>query len=129
MLDEEGGVDTGERPEWVMFVASRSEQPIDIDVQVAVVAALDARVFVRFIDDRAEAVATDAENQQVRDGGILIGLGAVPFEGDNVEVYTDRYRDSEDVQAWQMPVSRSGQRWMLTGAPTSTDVRPLPTGS
>jgi hypothetical protein len=129
LLDEEIGVDAGERPEWVMFVASRSEQPIDIDVQVAVVAALDPRIFVRFIDDRAEAISADAESQQVRDGGVLIGLGAVPPDGDSIEVYTDRYRDSDDVKAWNMPTRRSGDSWMLAGAPISTDVRPLPTGS
>jgi len=129
MLDEEGGIDSGDRPEWVMFVATRSEEPIDIDVQVAVVEALDPRIFVRFIDERTEAVDADSDDEPVRDDGILVGLGAVPREGDSVEVYADRYRDSDDVEAWHMTVHRSGDSWELSGAPTKADVRPLPTGT
>lgn len=129
LLDEEGGVDAAERLEWVLFVASRSEQPIDIDVQVAVVAALDPRIFVRFIDDRTEAIDPDDQDQQVRNEGMLVGLGAVPDDGDSVEVYADRYRNSADVEAWHMAVQWSGDSWVLAGAPTSADARPLPTGS
>ena len=126
MLDEEPDVGTGERPEWVIFVASRSETPIDIDVQVAVVDALDERISVRFIDERTEAVDVDSDDQPVRDGGILVGLGAVPQEGDSIDVYTDRYRNTDDVEAWLMNVERSGDSWAIAGTPTSTDVRPLP---
>ncbi len=129
MIDEEHVVESNERPEWVMFVAPRSEEPIDIDVQVAVVGALDPRIFVRFIDDRTEAVDADSEGEPVRDEGILVGLGAVPQESDRVEVYADRYRNSDDVEAWTVTVRRSGDTWELVGDPAPADVRPLTTGS
>ena len=112
-----------------MFVATRSEEPIDIDVQVEVVGALDPRIFVRFIDDRTEAVAEDSDNQPVRDEGILVGLGAVPQASDSVKVYADRYRNSDDVEAWNVTVRRTDDSWELAGDPTRADVRPLPTGS
>lgn len=126
MLAQEPGVIVDEKPEWVMFVASRSEGLVDLDVQVAVVDALDPRVFVRFIDERSEAVDVDSENESVRDGGLLVGLGAVAEEGESVEVYVDRYRDADDVEAWLVTVRRSGETWEIVDPPASADVRPLP---
>ena len=126
MLAQEPGVIVDEKPEWVMFVASRSEGLVDLDVQVAVVDALDPRVFVRFIDERSEAVDVDSENESVRDMGVLIGLGAVAEEGESVEVYVDRYRDADDIEAWLVTVRRSGETWEIVDPPASADVRPLP---
>ena len=125
-LDEEPSLSTDEKPEWVLFVASRSEEQIDLDVQVAVVTALEPRVFVRFIDDRLEAVEVDSENEPVRDEGLIVGLGAVA-EGESVEVYVDRYRETGDVEAWLVTVGRAGTTWEIVGSPSPTDVRPLPT--
>ncbi len=126
MLAQEPDVIVDGKPEWVMFVASRSEGLVDLDVQVAVVEALDPRVFVRFIDERSEAVDVDSENESVRDGGLLVGLGAVAEEGESVEVYVDRYRDADDVEAWLVTVRRSGETWEIVDPPASADVRPLP---
>ncbi len=114
------------RPPWTMFVASRHERPIGVDVQVLVVDALDERVVVRFIDDRTEAVDDSTELRAVREDGMLVGLGAVPAEGDRVDVYADRYRDTGDVAAWQVTVERSGNVWRVIGEPEAVDVRPLP---
>ena len=126
MLDEEPGVSVDQVPEWVMFVGSRSETQIDLDVQVAVVEALEPRVFVRFIDERSEAVEVDSEDESVRDGGLLLGLGAVAEEGESVEVYVDRYRDAGDVEAWLVTVGRNETTWEIVGSASPTDVRPLP---
>jgi hypothetical protein len=127
VLDAEPGVGAAEKPEWTLFVAPRSEIRIDLDVQVAVIEALDPSIFVRFVDERAEAVHDDVADNAVRDDGILVGLGAVEQEGDSVEVYVDRYRNANEVEAWWMFLRRSGNDWQLVGTPESTDVRPLPT--
>lgn len=126
MLDDEPDVGLDQKPEWALFVVSRSEDEIDLDVQVAVVDALDHRVFVRFIDERSEAVEADSDDESVRDGGLLIGLGAVTEEGDTVELYADRYRDGGDVDAWLITLERAGARWEIVGTPSPADVRPLP---
>lgn len=126
MLAEEPGVSVDEKPEWQMFVGSRSEGQIGLDVQVAVAEALESRVFVRFIDDRSEAVDVDSENEPVRDGGLLVGLGAVAEEGNSTEVYVDRYRDADDIEAWLATVRRSGDTWEIVDSPAPTDVRPPP---
>ncbi len=127
VLDGEPGVGAGERPDWTLFVAPRSEIEIDLDVQVAVVEALDSSIFVRFIDERTEAVHENVADNAVRDDGILVGLGAVEQEGDIVEVYVDRYQNANEVEAWWIILRRSGNVWQLVDTPESTDVRPLPT--
>ncbi len=129
LLDGEPGIGGEDRAEWVLFVSSRSEDVIDIDVQASVYASLDPVVEVRFIDDRAEAVADELETEPVRDLGLLVGLGAVPPEGDTVEVYADLYRQIGQVDAWQFVVTRVDGSWELDDEPAPTDVRPLPAGT
>ncbi len=126
VLDDEPVAVADERPEWTMFVASRFEAPIGVDVQALVVEALDERVVVRFIDARAEAVDEGQEDLPVRADGLLVGLGAVPPEGDRIGVYVDRYRNVGDVQAWEVTVRRAGVKWEVAGVPVATEVRPLP---
>lgn len=121
----EPGIGGEDQVDWVLFVASRSEEPIDIDVQADVFTAFEPRVEVKFIDDRTEAVDEEVETEPVRDLGLLVGLGAVPPEGDVIEVYADRYRDIDRVEAWRFTVSRADGSWQIDGAPVVTDVRPL----
>lgn len=126
MLDEEPGITADAKPEWVMFVGSRSEGQVGLDVQVAVAEALESRIFVRFIDERSEAVDVDSDSEPVRDGGLLVGLGAVAEDGESVEVYVDRYRDAGDIEAWLVTARHAGETWDIVGSPASADVRPLP---
>ena len=132
MLDEEPprASDDGsdERPGWTMYVTSRYEEPIAVDVQAFVVEALDDHVVIRFIDERTEAVDERDERQPVREDGILVGLGAVPPEGDSVVVYVDRYREIDDVEAFDVAVRRRGDTWEVVGVPAAADVRVLPPG-
>lgn len=125
LLEDEPLPEDGERPPWTMYVSSRHERPIGVDVQVRVVEALDETVGVRFIDQRSEAVDEAATEQPVREDGILVGLGAVPTEGDSIDVYVDRYRALADVEAWEVGLRRAGDTWDVAGA-TPVDVRPLP---
>jgi hypothetical protein len=111
-----------------MSVTSRHEEPIGVDVQAFIVEALDDRVDVRFIDERTEAVEDGDERQPVREDGILVGLGAVPPEGDRVDVYVDRYRKIDDIQAFDVAVRRRGDTWEVVGVPAAAEVRALPPG-
>ena len=129
LVDDEPGIGDDNEAEWVLYVASRSETVIDIDVQAAVYADMEEVVEVRFIDDRAEAVDGELEDEPVRDLGLLIGLGAVPPEGETVEVYADRYRQIGMVDAWRFVVRQVDGGWELDGEPVAVDARPLPPGS
>ena len=113
----------------VVFVASRSEVPIDVDVQVALVDEFADRASLRFVDQRAEALVDDEPEQPVRDSGILVGLGAIAPEGEVVEVYVDRYLSRTEAEAWVVTTESSGDAWQMSGEPAHTDVRPLPEDS
>jgi hypothetical protein len=126
LLEEEPGVSVDETPEWPLFVGSRSDLDVDLDVQVAVVEALEPRISVRFIDERPEAIDPNSEDVSVHDDGLLVGLGAVAEEGDNVEVYVDRYRNAVEIEAWLVTLRRAGTKWEIVGLPAPVDVRPLP---
>lgn len=112
----------------VIYVVSRAEDEIDIDVQVAVIEALEPVAVIRFADSRDEAVDDEEPNRPVRADAVLVGLGAVPPEGDEVDVYAERYHDADDIDAWEVPLSHTGDRWALRGEPPTVDVRPLPDG-
>jgi hypothetical protein len=126
LLDEEPGVSVDETPEWPLFVGSRSDLDVDLDVQVAVVEALEPRISVRFIDERPEAIDPNSDDVSVHDDGLLVGLGAVAEEGDSVEVYVDRYRNAVEIEAWLVTLRRAGTKWEIVGLPAPIDVRPLP---
>jgi hypothetical protein len=128
LIADEPGIGGEEQADWVLFVATRSEQVIDIDVQGHVVAALEPAVEVRFVDDQTEAIDSEVEDQPVRDLGLLVGLGAVAPDGDTVDVYADLYRNANQIDAWQFTVSRVEGSWELTGPPAPTDVRLVPPG-
>lgn len=126
LVYQEPGVNGEEKPEWTLFVGTRSDLEFDLDVQVAVVEALDLRIFVRFIDERSEAIDVNSENQSVNSDGLLVGLGAVADQGDSVEVYVDRYRNAVEIEAWLVTLRRAGATWEIVGSPVPVDVRPLP---
>lgn len=114
--------------ELLVFVDDRDEGAVDIDVQGTLIEDLADTAEIRFIDDRAEAVDIDDVGSPVREGGVLVGLGAVPGEGDVVEVYVDRYRHATDVAAWTFTLSRTGEAWTLSPSPAPVDVRPVVEG-
>lgn len=113
------------RPDWVMYVIGRGDEPIDVDVQATVVANFESRVEIRFVDERSEAVDAEISSEPVRDEGLLVGLGTVSSEGDAVELYVDIYRSHDDALAWQMEVSRRDPAWQVADDPVPADLRPV----
>lgn len=114
-----------------LFVASRSEAPIDVDVQVVLVDAFVETVPLRFVDVWTEAVMKDEPDLPIHDGSMLVGLGAVDAEGEVVEVYADRYFSQSRAEAWIVTLERSGEDgggdavWQIAGRPVSSDIRPF----
>ncbi len=80
----------------VVFVAEAGDgAELTIEVQVATVDAVHDDVDVRFVDDREEAIDTDADGSPLKEPGVLLGLGPIPAD-DPVVVEVERYVDESD---------------------------------
>lgn len=110
----------------VLYITPRSEHTVDIDVQANVVELMAPSADVRFIDELAEALELDEPGAPVRGDGVLVGFGAVASEGDVVEVYVDRYRTADDVEAWTVTARRTGTSWRFVQPPEPIEPRPAP---
>ena len=124
-LIENAEVTDGGPDPLVVFVASRSATPIDVDVQVALVDTFAETISLRFVDERAEALIEDETDRPVRNAGMLVGLGAVDAQGEVVEVYADRYFSATRAEAWIVTMERSGESWQMRGRPVASDLRPV----
>jgi hypothetical protein len=107
----------------VVYVVGLDGGGFSIDVQAAVAAALVDDVELRFADDREEAILDDVEQLPVRDDGTLIVIGAVPPEGNEVEVVVERYVDEEDHTEMVFSLRRRTEDWAVQ----STVVAPVVT--
>lgn len=125
IIDATNATDDDDAEPADLFVASRSEAPIDVDVQVMLVDLYLDRVPLRFVDVWTEAVLEDEPDQPIHDGGMLVGLGAVEPDGDVIEVYADRYFSATRSQAWVLTLERSADDWQISGEPIDSDIRPF----
>ncbi len=80
-----------------VFVAP-FEETLALEEQVAIIELLGEGYDVKFVDDPATAVDTDAVGRPVRDDGLLIVLGTIPPEPPYV-VRVEEYRRQDDVSA------------------------------
>jgi hypothetical protein len=104
----------GEPTDRVVFVEPlEPADPIAIEVQAGVVAELEDRVEVSFIDDRDEAVDRELAGRPVREGAALIGLGRVPRDDDPAEVEVQRYEREGRVEELLVTVARDGDAWAV----------------
>jgi hypothetical protein len=111
--DGDGGGD-GDRP--VVYALALSGDAIPTAVQVVVVKQLRDDVVVRFADARTEALDGGEDTEPVRDDGLLVSLGPVPAEGDDVTLAAELYRDRDDDHAYQLTVKLTGETWEVAGA-------------
>jgi len=101
-----------------VFVEAVDDAVIPLSVQIDVVNRLEETLAVRFIDSRQEAIDTALPGDPVRDGGILVGLGAiVDIEKPPASLYGDRYRDIRDVVAYSLLLDRGQDGWQVSGEP------------
>jgi hypothetical protein len=114
LVDDVGDAERPE-PERV-FLEATGEDAIPLEVQVEVINRLEADMAVRFIDTREEAVEATEPGDPIRDEGILIGLGPVnDIERSPVRLQVDRYRNVQDVVAYELTLERRGGNWRVTG--------------
>lgn len=99
----------------LVFVEARGEGlGIDLDVQAAVVKSTQSVADVRFIDDRSEAIQED----QVRDGGILLAIGPAVVDGRSATIECDEYRDVDVAISRRFSLVFAGGEWVVRGEPT-----------
>jgi hypothetical protein len=106
----------------VVYVAAREGVDIALDVQIGVVVALDEWATIRFIDEFEEAIVGDESEQQVRDGGVLVQLGAVPEGVTTVELGADRYERADHLLSFELSLQRRGGEWSVVGPVEATSI-------
>lgn len=85
------------------------EVAIPLEVQAEVVSELEDVAEVRFIDDRDEAIEHDGE--RVREGGVLVGLGAIVESGPERLIAVRRYVDAADDDAFALTLEERNGVW------------------
>jgi hypothetical protein len=97
-----------------VFVGTPSDVSISLELQAAMLAALDEYDTVRFVDEPSEAIDEDAAGHVVRNGGVYLELGRVPDAGTVVRIRVLRYVDVDDESTLTLRLERSGGEWRVT---------------
>lgn len=108
-----GGPDAA--PPGPVFVATRPDEPIGLEVQVEVVVGLEDWATIRFIDELDEAVDSGDPAETVREDGILLSLGGLPEDLDSpvvVDVHVHTGPDTFD--AYRVEVRERGDAWTVS---------------
>lgn len=105
----------------LVFVEGLGPTGVDLEVQVEVVGHFEgSEIDIRFIDTRPEAIDDELAGAPVRDGGILVGLGAMSSEPPH-EIRGEIYRSHDDIHAYRFQVDLTGTTAALTEAPEPVD--------
>jgi hypothetical protein len=120
LADESPTAGTDELP--VVYVVPLGDSDIDAAVQAEVASELRDVADVRFADERSEALDEDEPGMPVRDSGVLIAVGDVAEEGQQVDVEVEVYRSDDDWSTRVFTFSRRSSQWTVT----STSVISVP---
>lgn len=101
-LDDRRGV--------VVWIYPLGDEPIDLDVQVAVLERLDDFATVRFVDEFVEAIDEGETGMPVLEDGVAVGLG--PLRQDRSRARVERY-ESEADEPRRFTASHEGDGWEL----------------
>jgi hypothetical protein len=95
---------------------------IDIGVQASVAASLMEVCDLRFADDPAEAFEEIDGVVQVREGAVLLVIGTVPLEGDELGVAVLRQSSDQDKEELTVTVVLRDLEWLVTKVTTTERV-------
>lgn len=95
----------------VVYVVGDQGTP-DIEVQASVATLLQGSADLRFADEDAEAFEEVDGVSRLREGAMLLVIGEVPAEGDEVEVTVTRHRDPDLVEELRVTLVRSDLAWI-----------------
>ncbi|MFT7598435.1 MAG: hypothetical protein ACI8TP_001356 [Acidimicrobiales bacterium] len=117
-ISEPGSDDEPSLP--ILYVRSLDPSGIPLETQVAMVAMDEAIYELRFIDDMEEAIEIDLENQPVREGGALVGLGPIDADAD-AGVRGELYLERDNVVAYRFVLQGDDQTWTVDGDPVEVE--------
>lgn len=83
--------DDGEAQLPVIFVVAASGDLINVGVQAAVAEATADEAVVRFADEATDGFDPTADGSPVREGGVMLAIGAIPEPAHSIDVDVDRY--------------------------------------
>lgn len=115
LAEPEFALDLATDEQTLVFVESLGPGEIDLGVQVEIVRHFEPDVDIRFIDIRTEAL-DDSDGEPVRDGGLLLGLGAVPLTGP-LDIRGEVYRGVDSVVGYRFLIDSGGQTPVLIKPP------------
>lgn len=96
--------------ELVVWIYPLGDEPIDLDVQVAVLDRLDDFATVRFVDSFVEAIDEEEAGMPVLEDGVAVGLG--PLRQDLSQARVERY-ESEADEPRRFAASHEDDGWHL----------------
>ncbi len=102
-----------------VFIEPRGDgASIDLDVQTSLIAATGDVASVRFIDDRDEALVSQADGSEiVADDGVLISLAPVVERGTTVRLDVDVREGAGQLHGLQFDLELRGDVWVVTRTP------------
>ena len=98
----------------VVFVVGVGEDGIEAGVQAEVATELRDDIDVRFADAREEPIDGGAEDEPVRDDGVLLLVSDVPESGDPVEMSVEIYRSLSDWTKAIFTITVADGSWSVT---------------
>ena len=98
----------------VVFVVGVGENGIEAGVQAEVATALRDDIDVRFADAREEPIDGGAEDEPVRDDGVLLLVSDVPESGNPVEMSVEIYRSLSDWTKAIFTITVADGSWSVT---------------
>jgi hypothetical protein len=112
--DKNGAKDGKERLPLVFVSPLEEGRPFALEVQAEVIERLEERASVRFVDTQQQAVDAKVEDEPALDGGVLLRLGRVPAQGDEIQVAAERYQRTDDWTAMRFLVRSHDAGWAAT---------------
>ena len=106
-----------EAEQLTVFVERRGEgTEFDLSMQADVVDKASGFANVKFIDDRAEALATD--DGELRWDGILLALGpAVVSDNGEASIDADLVAADSSTESWRLVLRATGDVWVVRDEP------------
>lgn len=112
------GTDADPDAELPLVYVARMSEPIPIEAQAAVAAAVLEEAVIRFADDVVEAIDTTVARQPVLEGGQLLIFGEMPDRGRTMTFVVTRYLDAKTTEDIEFTMLWSAPEWVIQRAET-----------
>jgi hypothetical protein len=105
-----------------VYIEAFEPEGILLEVQVEIVVDFQERYNIRFVDDRIEATDIELPGSPVRPESLLLGMGPIVGDDDEVVVRGEQYFSEADIQAYRFTVGeQTDGSWSIVGSPAMVD--------